>query len=277
MKKITNEWRKFLTEGLKKTIEMELDLSTDSIILYHTGWMSPIDAFSNNADFTFTGEPEIFKNMTRPLGNDAIYFASNKASASGYKRFSDLPYLYKVRFPISKIAGGNVDDPLGITTRMEITLTKNQAEYFFQQVAQNWNTDYKARFQLVNGGLEIAVYDASLIEIVSYEKLFDENDVKKWFNKNIEPIFKDYMKPKRLSDGSYEIPDATLSGAREILSKNDMIEFLEGDFEDTFISTTHLPLKKKAALEEFKRVFPAEYESYTKSLLDLLASIKADK
>jgi len=275
MKKIINEWKRFIAEGLKKTIEMELDLSTDSIILYHTGWMNPDDAFRNNADFVFSGEPEIFKDMTRPMGNDAIYFASNKTYASGYKRFSDLPYLYKVRFPISKIAGGSTDDPLRVTTRFEITLPKNQAEYFFQQASQNWNTDYKARFQLVGGGLEVAVYDASLIEILSYEKLFDENDVKNWFNKNIEPIFKDYMKPKRRPDGSYEILDEL--GDPMVLSKDDIIEYLEGDFEDFFVSTTHLPPKKREALEEFKRVFPTEYRSYTKSLLDTLASIKASK
>ena len=277
MKKILNEWKKFLQEGDARTIEMELETSSDSIILYHAGWMHPSDAFRSGADFAFTGEPEIFRGMERPMGNNAIYFSTNKSTASGYKRFSELSYLYKVRFPISKIAGGNPNDPTGIISRNEITLPEEQAEYFFQTAANNLNTDYKAKFQVVNTGLEVGVYDTSLIEVLKWSRLFTDEDVRKWFDKNIEPIFRDYMKAKRLPDGSYEIPDATLSGAMEILSKNEMIEFLEGDFEDTFISTTHLPLKKKAALEEFKRVFPTEYESYTKSLLKVLETVKQGK
>ena len=279
MKKLIKEWKKFITESYSKNIDIELDLSTDSTILYHTGWKSPEKSFETDQKFVFTGEPEIFKDMERPMGNSALYFASSQKGALGYSRFSDLPYLYKVRFPISKIAGGHINDPLGITKRSNFNIPIEEAEYFFKKAAANWKTDYKAKFQIIKGGLEVAVYDASLIEILSWKRLFSDDDVAKWFDENIRTSMQDYFEVEKMSDGKYRwAPDPDKDyGDPEIMEKDVLMGYFIEDFENIFVSTTHLPLKKKAALEEFKKIFPTEYESYKKSLLDLLASIKAGK
>ena len=279
MKKLMKEWKKFITESYSKNIDIELDLSTDSIILYHTGWKSPEKSFETDQKFVFTGEPEFSKDMERPMGNSALYFASSQKGALGYSRFSDLPYLYKVRFPISKIAGGHINDPLGITKRSNFNIPVEEAEYFFKKAAANWKTDYKAKFQIIKSGLEVAVYDASLIEILSWKRLFSDDDVVKWFDENIRTSMQDYFEVEKMSDGKYRwAPDPDKDfGEPEIMEKDVLIGYFIEDFENIFVSTTHLPLKKKAALEEFKKIFTTEYESYKKSLLDLLASIKAGK
>lgn len=275
MKEILNEWRNFISEGTKRTIAMELDLATDSIILYHTGWKHPDDAFENSPNLTFTGEPRIMGIETRPLGNDAIYFSSNKENAIGYKRFSELPYLYKVRFPISKIAGGKPNDPLGITRRQEITLPKEEAEYFFQQAAQNLESDYKARFQVVNDGLEVGVYDASLVEILDVQRLFSDEDVAKWFDENIRSSLDEYLGAKRLPDGRYEVPNPELEDV-DIFERDELIEYLEGDIED-ILDAKDISPKKKTGLQEFKRIFPNEFKNYKTTLLTVLERVKQGK
>jgi len=272
VRKILNEWRKFILEGLGRNIEMELEMSSDSIILYHAGWMHPSDAFKNSTDLAFSGEPEIIRGMERPMGNDAIYFSTNKSTATGYKRFSELPYLYKVRFPISKIAGGNPNDPTGIISRNEITLPKEQAEYFFEKAAKNLNTDHKARFQVVKTGLEVAVHDASLIEVMEWSRLFDDDDVRKWFDKNIRPSLDDYLSTKKLPDGKYEVHNS-VAGEAEILHRGELIEYLEGDIED-ILNTKNISPKKKTAMQEFKRIFPNEFKNYKSSLLKVLEIVK---
>jgi len=274
MKKILKEWKRFITETYNKNIDMELDSSTDSIILYHTGWMHPSDAFKNSADLAFTGEPEIIRGMDRPMGNNAIYFSTNKSTATGYKRFSELPYLYKVRFPISKIAGGNPNDPMGIIGRNEITLPKEQAEYFFEKAAKNLSTDYKARFQVVNTGLEVGVYDASLVEVVEWNRLFTDGDVRKWFDKTIRPSLDDYLSTKKLPDGKYEVYNSAAEES-EIFDKDELIEYLEGDIED-MLDAKDISPKKKTAMQEFKRIFPNEFKNYKTSLLKVLEMLKQE-
>jgi len=275
MRKILNEWRKFVLEGLGRNIEIELEIPSDSIILYHAGWMHPSDAFKNSEDLAFTGEPEIIRGMDRPMGNNAIYFSTNKSTATGYKRFSELPYLYKVRFPISKIAGGNPNDPMGIISRNEITLPKEQAEYFFEKAARNLDTDYKARFQVVNTGLEVGVYDASLIEVVEWNRLFTDDDVRKWFDKTIRPSLDDYLSTKKLPDGKYEVYNPAAEES-EIFDKDELIEYLEGDIED-MLDAKDISPKKKTAMQEFKRIFPNEFKNYKTSLLKVLEMVKQGK
>jgi hypothetical protein len=272
MKEILNEWRKFVTEGAQRIINMELDLATDSIILYHVGWMRPGKPFGVHSKHMFTGEPEIMRGMTRPLGNKALYFSTNKESAFAYKKYSELSYLYRVRFPISKIAGGQSTDPLGITRRNEITLPKEEAEYFFKQAAENLNSDYKARFQVVNDGLEIGVYDASLIEILDVQRLFNDDDVAKWFDENIRKSLDDYLGARRLPDGRYEVPNSGM-GIADTIDRDELIEYLEGDIED-ILEAKDIPSKKKAGLQEFKSIFPNEFENYKTSLLKVLERIK---
>lgn len=251
MKKILKEWKSFINESKNTSLQIEIDLEQDEIVLYHVGWLRPDQPFKISSEYIFTGEPKTHSNMKRPLGNESIYFSSSKSGAEIYKKYGNFPYLHKVKIPISKLAGSFHEDNIEKTLKYGVTASEEDFRAFAEQTMQNYNTDYGAEYQNLGTSLEVGVFDVSIIERIEATPLFEAEDLRKFFDK-ISDHFNLTMSAPRNGEGLFQVKGAfgpkLINNTRMLRRINDVIK-----------RYTH-SLKLKSIIKTIEDYFPGEWE-----------------
>ena len=251
MKKLIKEWKKFINESVETTLQVEIDLEKDEIILYHVGWMRPDEPFKIAPEHMFTGEPKTHSNMKRPLGNEAIYFSTSKAGAERYKKYSSFSFLHTVKIPISKLAGSLRESNIQNILKSGLTASEEDFVAFAKQCMENYKTDYKAEFDYLGTSLEVGVLDTSIIERVEATPLFTEADLSKHFDK-VFAHFNRTMKASKNEEGKFMIK--TYFGDKLVDS-----DYMIRRIDDVIGRYSYAP-KKLSEIETFKYYFPGKWE-----------------
>lgn len=252
MKEILNEWKRFINESKGNPLKLEIDLEKDEIILYHVGWLRPDKPFGIHTKHMFSGEPKAHSNMKRPLGNESVYFSSSRAGAEIYKKYSEFPFLHKVKIPISKLAGAILEDNIQRALERGVTASEEDFRAFAEQTKQNYNTDYGAEYQNLGVSLEVGVFDTSIIERIDAEPLFEVEDLRKYFDKVIDRINRTINTPRN-EEGKFQVKG--VFGPKLYDNANMLMRI-----EDTIERYTHNS-KERSKIKTFQYYFPGEWEA----------------
>jgi hypothetical protein len=249
MKEIIKEWKMFVNESRDISLQIEIDLEKDEIVLYHVGWLRPDQPFEISSEYIYTGEPKF--GDRRPLGNESIYFSSSRAGAEIYKKYSEFPFLHKVKIPISKLAGHFLEDNIKRILERGVTASEEDFRVFVEQTMQNYKTDYGAEYKNLGISLEVGVFDTSIIERIDTTPLFEVEDLRKYFDKVIERINRVINTPRN-EEGKFIIKN---SFGTKLYDNDKMLMRIE----DTIGRYTYSP-KERSKIETFKYYFPGEWE-----------------
>lgn len=250
MKKILKEWKRFMGESKGNPLQLEIDLEKDEIILYHVGWLRPDKPFKISSEYIYTGEPK-FGNR-RPLGNEAVYFSSSKTGAETYKKYSEFPFLHKVKIPISKLAGAILERNMERALERGVTASEEDFRTFAEQTRNNYKTDYGAEYQNLGTSLEVGVTDASIIERIEATPLFEVEDLRKYFDKVIDRINRTINTPRN-EEGKFIIKNMF---GTDLYDNAKMLMRIE----DTILRYTHNS-KERSKIKTFQYYFPGEWEA----------------
>jgi hypothetical protein len=252
MKEILNEWKRFVNESKGNPLQLEIDLEKDEIILYHVGWLRPDKPFGVHKKHMFSGEPKSHASMKRPLGNESVYFSSSKAGAEIYKKYSEFPFLHKVKIPISKLAGAFQENNVQMALQRGVTASEEDFLAFVEQTKQNYETDYGAEYQNLGSSLEVGVFDASIIERIDATPLFEVEDLRKYFDKVIGRINRVINTPRN-EEGRFIIKN---SFGTKLYDNAKMLRRIEETIERYTYNS-----KERSKIETFKYYFPGEWEA----------------
>lgn len=262
MKELMNEWKRFVNESKGNPLQLEIDLQKDEIILYHVGWLRPDKPFGIHSKHIYTGEPK-FGNQ-RPLGNESIYFSSSKAGAEAYKKYSEFPFLHKVKIPISKLAGAIGKENVEKILQRGVTASEEDFRAFAEQTMNNFHTDYGAKYHNLWTSLEVGVFDASIIERIDATPLFEAEDLRNYFDKVFNHINKVIDAP-RDEEGKFQIKGP--SGIR-LYDNAEMVRKINAAVNEYTQNS-----KGRSKIETFKYYYPGEWEALMSKAEDLRQSL----
>lgn len=258
MKKILQEWQKYLNENLdSNTGNSQLDIGAPFVDLYHVGWKHPSIPFEYNVKNIFTGEKAAFPGVDRPMGNNALYCTTSKEHAMGYQKHNDITYLYKLKFPTSELAG-RLNPDFGASEKVQ------------KMYIDKWESgEYGARFQdlrktsAVLSSIEVAIYNMSLIEVIEVTPLFEEADAIKFFEENNKELdFLEEMVESFVKFGNFSY-DLSGFGTETTTPEEEAGAFEE--MEKMLIKGTMENSKLLAA----KDIIPTETENFIKRFMKI--------
>ena len=180
MKLILENWNNFLREQLES-----------EITAYHCGRNIESEQFS--LEFFNTGERFGYP----PLG-PGIYFATEERIARAYCHYHPEPYLYEVRIPTKSLYNLHTGEPEELRERLAEWSLKNPMRSKWsgeelhpwdkiERITRTQGAQKAAKVlsdlgirggwtTLLAGGLEVAVYDTSIVTIVNKEGITNEEN-----------------------------------------------------------------------------------------------------